>query len=334
MSAIGLALTELAYLATGHYFSALPVVTAAVIALYSGYGLSIVAGAVLALTSDYLYLPPVGSVLDSPAGYLHLFIIVLLTVLMCLLMAALRAAFKRMEQARKSAEQARVSMEQVLSVVSHDLRNPISVARASAETLLRFNADPEQAKKIERGIVEAMDRVDGMIRDLLDAHRVEAGGGPRNNLDLSRLADQLIRDFTLVHGDRFQLQAQTAVQGPWSLQDLRRVIENLLGNAVKYGALDKRITLRVEQDAKEARITVHNFGEPISAERQARLFNRFQPSERLETSQKEGWGIGLMSVSRIVDSYGGRITVASSKEQGTLFTIHLPRRGSAVSDSD
>lgn len=331
IATFGLVLTEAAYLSTGHYFSALPVATSTLIVLYSGYGMGLAAGVVLALTSDYLYLPPIGSVLDSLAGYVHLFFIITLTILMCVMVAALRLAFSRMKQARQSAEQARAEMERVLSVVSHDLRNPISVARARAEALLRFNADAERVKTIARGIVVSMDRADAMIRDLLDAHRLQLGEAQQSSLDLSAFANQLITDLTLVHGDRFDLRIQAGVSGPWSRQDLRRVIENLVGNAVKYGASEKKITLTVTQDSHETRISVHNFGKPISPERLSHLFKRDQLSERIENSQKEGWGIGLMSVSHIVESYDGWITVESDKDRGTLFTIHLPIRGAVTS---
>jgi signal transduction histidine kinase len=215
-------------------------------------------------------------------------------------------------------------MEQVLSVVSHDLRNPISIARAGAETLQRFKTDSERANLIERGIIEAMDRADAMIRDLLDQHQLQKGKSSKKTVNVNQLAGQLIRELSLVHGDRFELQAPADVRGQWSLQDLRRVIENLVGNAVKYGAPDQKITLRVEQVANEVRISVHNLGEPLSPERQSQLFRRDQRSERPGSLKQEGWGIGLVSVSHIVDSYGGRITVESSREKGTWFIVSLP----------
>jgi signal transduction histidine kinase len=321
---LGLLLTEIAYLGTHYYFPALPVVIAAIIALYSGYRLALIAGALLALVADYRYVPPIGSVLDSPEGFLHLFVILTLTALVCLMVTALRLAYSRMWQARQAAEKAKKDMEQVLSVVSHDLRNPISIARAGAETLQRFKTDSERANLIERGIIEAMDRADAMIRDLLDQHQLQKGKSSKKTVNVNQLAGQLIRELSLVHGDRFELQAPADVRGQWSLQDLRRVIENLVGNAVKYGAPDQKITLRVEQVANEVRISVHNLGEPLSPERQSQLFRRDQRSERPGSLKQEGWGIGLVSVSHIVDSYGGRITVESSREKGTWFIVSLP----------
>jgi signal transduction histidine kinase len=103
---------------------------------------------------------------------------------------------------------------------------------------------------------------------------------------------------------------------------MRRVIENLVTNALKYGAADQPITISLDKTPDGVRLTVHNEGNPIPSERQAELFTLFR---RLEPMKNEGWGLGLVLVKGIIEAHGGKVYIESSKERGTSFVLELPQ---------
>lgn len=104
---------------------------------------------------------------------------------------------------------------------------------------------------------------------------------------------------------------------------LRRLIENLASNAVKYGQENTPITISLEQDKNTVTLSIHNKGEPIPLEEQSIIFKQFRRSGSSE--DKIGWGLGLPVVKGIVDAHNGSITVESEKNKGTTFIINLPK---------
>jgi signal transduction histidine kinase len=105
---------------------------------------------------------------------------------------------------------------------------------------------------------------------------------------------------------------------------LRRVIENLCTNAVKYGLADTPITITLKAEAERVQLSVHNYGPVIPKEQQSRLFEAFQRAPSAEQSGKRGWGLGLTLVRGITEAHGGSVEVASSEKEGTTFTVSLP----------
>ena len=111
--------------------------------------------------------------------------------------------------------------------------------------------------------------------------------------------------------------------GRWSCDELRRALWNLVVNAVKYGRDDTPITIRIERYGDRARLSVHNFGDPIPPENRERIFDVFM--QRTGAPQAEdGWGLGLALVRGCAQAHGGEVVVDSSLAAGTTFTIDLP----------
>jgi signal transduction histidine kinase len=114
------------------------------------------------------------------------------------------------------------------------------------------------------------------------------------------------------------------VRGVWSAEELRRAMENLVTNAVKYGTAGAPITVCIEHTGEGARISVHNLGTPIPKEDQARLFD---PSFRTRSAQAgpaQGWGLGLTLVRGCAEAHGGIASVSSDARHGTTFALELP----------
>jgi signal transduction histidine kinase len=217
--------------------------------------------------------------------------------------------------------------ERFVSVLAHDLRGPLSAAALSA-TLLADQPSlaaerPGLAIRIQHSIV----RAERMIRDLLDANRIRAGQPLPLQLaecDLTAVVQRVVEEATALHGDHFVVDcAPDHVVGIWSEDELHRALWNLVTNAVKYGAADRPITIRVERGDGTARVSVHNEGTPIPRKDQATIFDAYMRTSTARSSGSPGWGLGLTLVRGTAEAHGGRVTLRSDAA-GTTFTVELP----------
>lgn len=216
--------------------------------------------------------------------------------------------------------------EKFMLTLAHDLRGPLTAARAAAQMILRRPEAPEVPRWAARAI-EGVDRVDAMVRDLLDLGRV--GAGRRLSLtlapcDLTALARGVVEGLELIHGKRFVVAAPEPVQGHWSAETLRRSIENLLTNALKYGGAERPVTLRVGMREGRAEVSVHNEGSFIPVEERESLFQVFRRSRAAEEGPQRGWGLGLPLVRAVAEAHGGSVEVSSDLRTGTTFTLNIP----------
>ena len=216
--------------------------------------------------------------------------------------------------------------ERLMLSLAHDLRGPLTAARTGAQMILRRPDAPEVPRWAQRTL-EGLDRLDGMVRDLLDLGRVGAGRqlvltlGP---CELGAIARGVLEALEPTHGARFVLSAPEAVQGHWSADALRRGVENLVTNALKYGAGERPITVRVGSGQGRAQLSVHNEGSYIPAEERESLFQAFRRSASAEQGAQRGWGLGLPLVRAVAEAHGGSVEVQSDPERGTTFTLDLP----------
>jgi len=227
-------------------------------------------------------------------------------------------------------ESERVLREQFVSTLTHDLRTPLSSAKMSAELLARQPDDPNRIQMLAGLIIKGVVRIDHMIQDLLDANLIRAGEKLQlkfTEFNLTFLVRNTLDDLTVVHGKRFIFKSTTQLRGRWNKHQLRRVIENLTNNAVKYGDPDKPITVSLTAPTKDTVLmTVQNFGTPISKDEQLNLFEQYRRSSDPEKNRKKGWGLGLTLVKGIVEAHQGEIQVTSDAAGGTVFSVTLSRK--------
>lgn len=218
--------------------------------------------------------------------------------------------------------------ERFTNMLTHDLKNPLSAAKMSAQIELRRRGrDPSSEKALHR-IEDSISRADKMINDLLDVNRIKAGEPlplAISKCDLAAVLKGTLEEQALLHGDRFHLQGAESLEGYWAPDALRRVFENLLGNAAKYGSGDTPITVTASRAGGKVLVEVHNFGGELSPADTKDLFTMFRRAKRAEASGKLGWGIGLTLVKGIVEAHGGRTWVESGRGRGTSFFVELPR---------
>lgn len=216
--------------------------------------------------------------------------------------------------------------EKMASMLTHDLRTPLTSTKLIAQLVLRKKALDENSADKLRVIIGNMERLDNMISGLLDASRLEAG---QNMLvefkpcDLDQIVRQVADEFCLSYPDCIKVQSAGACEGYWNDSGLRRIVENLITNAIKYGDENTFITISIAQDKDSAELRLHNFGKPISPAEVPQLFEQYS---RLKSSKdKTGWGLGLTAVKGMVEAHEGTIAVESEEKIGTTFIIKLPK---------
>jgi PAS domain S-box-containing protein len=222
-----------------------------------------------------------------------------------------------------------IMREQFVATLTHDLRIPLTSAQMSAQMLVRnLSAPPDKLASLSGRIIDSIGRSNQMIENLLDANRIEAGESLRlemKEVGLVSLVTETLNELTSVLGDRFVLEAKNAViNGFWSYDGIRRIVENLCTNAVKYGSERSPVKVTLERRADEVSISVHNMGNPIPP---GELKNLFEPFRRATTASDKGkgWGLGLTLVKGFAEAHHGKLEVESSLENGTRFTVLLPR---------
>jgi PAS domain S-box-containing protein len=224
--------------------------------------------------------------------------------------------------------------QQLIGIVSHDLRNPINAIVIAAALLQKQDRLSDvQAKAISR-IVSSSERARRMIRDFLDfTHARSTGRIPvvRVPANLRRIARQVFDEVRSAYPDHpATIEHEGEEHGNWDADRVAQMIGNLLANAFQHGAADAPIRLRTRGDANTVLIEVQNGGTPIPPRDLPRLFQPFERGVESGTASERGVGLGLFISKEIVAAHHGTIDVRSTDEEGTVFTVRLPRNAEPV----
>ena len=215
--------------------------------------------------------------------------------------------------------------ERFVAALTHDLRNPLSNAHIAAH-LIERSSDLGKIKELANQITANLMRMDRMIQDLLDSARFQSGERLQLHLeefDMQEVAREVCEQFTTLHGARFQLISHS-VRGWWDQEAIKRAMENLIGNALKYGAPATPVRIKIDVQNERMLLSVHNEGEPIPQEQIESIFQVFRRAGTAKKVSKEGWGIGLPYVRSVAESHGGSIAVDSAIYRGTTFIVDVP----------
>jgi signal transduction histidine kinase len=237
---------------------------------------------------------------------------------------------EREHAARTEAETAVRDRDQVLRVVAHDLKNLLHTIGMVSQLLIDMPlADAERQKQLAI-MRRTVDRMSRLVRDLLDATRVQSGHViplAAEPVDVVRLIEDVIDAFSDQARDSGQrLEAEVAEGVPLVLADrdrLLQVFSNLVGNGLKFTPEGGRVRIRADAEREgEVRFSVEDTGPGIPAESLPHLFELFwQARDRRATL---GTGLGLSIARGIVEAHGGRISVQSTPGEGSVFTFTVP----------
>ena len=218
--------------------------------------------------------------------------------------------------------------DRIFGVLSHDLRNPLSVILTSAEMLQR-NAPPEsKPHQVLQRVINNAHRIERMAHDLLDYTRTRARGLPiaPRDTDLLALCHQVIDGLQLLSPSRtLRLSAAGKTHALADADRAMQVVGNLISNAVRYSPEGTPVDVALREVPGALELSVHNQGAPIAPEVLPRLFDAFQRGVPDESGRSAGLGLGLYIVQQIVEAHGGTVTVRSEADAGTTFTVRFPR---------
>jgi signal transduction histidine kinase len=250
--------------------------------------------------------------------------------------ASLARTFNQMAKQLQAADQRQRELESLrrdlIAWVSHDLQTPLASMRAILEALSDgVVEDPDTVQRYLNTAQRDVRSLSALIDDLFQMAQLDAGGFPLHSADasISDLISDTLESFT-----------QLAKQGDLSLegnvdphvdpvhmdtQAIGRVLNNLIGNALRHTPAQGRVSVWVRRTGKGVEVTVSDTGEGIRAEDLPRVFERFYRGDASRSRTRgTGAGLGLAIARGIVQAHGGDITVESRTGMGTQFTFHIP----------
>ncbi|NOY26341.1 MAG: HAMP domain-containing protein [Oligoflexia bacterium] len=220
-----------------------------------------------------------------------------------------------------------------LSVVTHELKTPLTAIEGYARLLLRGKAGPLAPRQhtFVETIAAQSAVLKNMVQNLLDTSRLEDGQLPidQQAVDLAQLVQDLATTWSgsaATHNVELAIDIPAGEDAQIWVDSFRmqQVIGNLVGNALKFTAGGGRITLRALTQGDEALIEVEDTGRGIPPEKLLQVFGKFFQVERGDTRVAGGTGLGLYICKQLVEAMGGTITVRSQRDVGSCFTIRLP----------
>lgn len=216
--------------------------------------------------------------------------------------------------------------EDVVSIVSHDLRNPLGVVLAAADLLLDLPLDAEERRRQAQVIHRSGKRMQSLIEDLLDVARIEEGAFVVH-LSTERLRPILAEAHSMFQDqadfERIRLELATGGEGAHARIDRDRILQalaNLVDNALRMTPEGGTVVLGVRERDGRVEISVSDTGPGVEPELVENLFDRFSQS----SSSGGGAGLGLTIVRGVAEAHGGDVVVRSPPGRGATFTIRLP----------
>jgi signal transduction histidine kinase len=236
--------------------------------------------------------------------------------------------FRREEAARQEAIRAAAARQEILAVVSHDLRSPLGAILIGASLLERGIAPDSKARRQLDAVSSAAHRMKHLIEEVLDNARLESGSFVlrRSPQDLRTLLEETrgLYESRATQGN-VRLSADVAgepLRAEVDRERLLQVFENLVGNALKFTPPGGEIRLKAAATPEGIQISVQDTGPGMSSAELEHVFDRHWQSP--DRPRKDGLGLGLYIARTIVELHGGRIWAQSTPDVGTTFSLVLP----------
>jgi signal transduction histidine kinase len=251
--------------------------------------------------------------------------------------AAAIQSSRLVQQASEERQRLLAMQESFVGIVSHELQTPIAIIKGYASTLGHPEASwrPEVVRRIAGTIEDECDRLQSLVTDLLDISRIQAGRVAMafSQVDIGELVSETVQSMRVKSPER-RIGLGVTPDLPLVRADaekLRRAVQNLIDNAIKYSPADSAVVVRVQAVDGEMRISVHDKGIGVPEGEQEHIFERFHRVDTSLSRTTPGVGLGLYIVKAIIDAHGGRTWVESPGHgQGSTFIISLPLEAGAL----
>jgi len=238
------------------------------------------------------------------------------------LVSVLNNAFDRLE--RSFAQATRFSSD-----ASHELKTPLTIMRGEIESALSNDSIDPQNEKLLEGLLQQTHRLSAIVENLLLLSRADAGALNlrKQTVDFSGLCHELTADaeiLALRHNIDISSTIENDVQVLADEWYLRRLLLNLLDNAIKYNFYSGKVEISLTKSGDLASFRIANTGPEISEEHQTRIFERFYRTEDSRASEVVGSGLGLSICREIVLAHRGQIWMERTRPGWTVFVVNLP----------
>nr|WP_241681871.1 ATP-binding protein [Cyanobacterium aponinum] len=226
-------------------------------------------------------------------------------------------------------------MQQFGSDVAHELRTPLSAIKATIDSVfLSHNLTLEDSQETFKIIHRQNDRLINLVNDLLILTRLDSGLEntdkiKKNKINLADLINDLTEELSyLALKNQVNLTKEIKESKVFIFgneEQIYRLLANLTINAINYNKKNGQVTICLETTKKEVIIKVSDTGIGINKEEQKLIFNRFYRINKARNREKGSCGLGLAIANAIALNHGGRIILESQENQGSIFTVYLPK---------
>jgi len=255
------------------------------------------------------------------------------------LVSDLQTALQREHNARLEAEAANRAKDEWLSVISHEMRTPLTPIHGWVRLLLEKRLDAARSEEALRVIERNLMAHTRLVEDLLDVSRMLSGKLEVRHgiVDLRDCVTDAVAIHRLTAKDRSITVNLSLGDQPYRVigdsDRICQVVYNLVHNALKFTPADGRIDVSLTSDRAEAKLTVSDTGIGIPADVLPHLFRRFHQADSSSTRVAGGLGLGLWIVQQLVEKHGGTVSASSpGVGQGAVFTVRFPLLATPVSD--
>jgi signal transduction histidine kinase len=215
--------------------------------------------------------------------------------------------------------------EKLIGVLAHDMRNPLAAAQLSLQ-MIKQDKDGKWGEQMRETAERSVRKAISLVEELMNGITVQAGEGMMFSFKEKNISTDIkwaFEDAKEIYASKILFTGPDhAMLGVFDASAVRRLLENLIGNAVKYGSSLHPINITVQDAVDKITLSVHNQGEPISPEKQLHIFE-FLGREKDNDNQSHSWGMGLTLVQIVAQAHGGTVELKSDAEHGTTFTTTL-----------
>ncbi len=222
----------------------------------------------------------------------------------------------------------RISEQQqnFMIAITHELKTPISVAKLNLETMQKRKLDEQQQQRLIQTTLEETNRLNALCNNMLLSSQIEAGGYRITNEDtnMSELVSKCVQDFVT----RYPQQKTEAIIEPdiFITGDrllLQMLVNNLIDNAIKYGAKDLPVSILLSEKNNTIFLQVKDMGKGIAEAVRKKIFDKFYRVGNAATKSAKGTGLGLYLTQKIAKQHNANIIVTDNTPSGAIFTVTL-----------